>query len=188
MPHIDGTSPEGLTRREALKRGAAFGGALLWATPVVQAIGMSRALAEGTSGNCKTYCIKFEFTGGDDDLSGSWSELGNGRGNCLVCPTGVENGSLPASFFSGFQVTGDRKTGVYVRYPNTCALVKTDSSPDELAQGNVAAKCGTGLNRCNYQDPIETPVGNTTEIKVEPCGPLNKAAISHIEMIIRCCP
>ncbi len=40
---------EGLTRREALKRGAAVGGAMLWASPVVQTIGMSRAAAAATS-------------------------------------------------------------------------------------------------------------------------------------------
>ena len=36
---------EGLTRREALKRGAMLGGALVWAVPVVQTVGMSAAMA-----------------------------------------------------------------------------------------------------------------------------------------------
>jgi hypothetical protein len=41
---------EGLTRREALKRGAVFGGvALAWTTPLVQVVGMSPALAQTTS-------------------------------------------------------------------------------------------------------------------------------------------
>lgn len=41
---------EGLTRREALKRGAILGGvALAWTTPAVQIVGMSPALAQSTS-------------------------------------------------------------------------------------------------------------------------------------------
>jgi uncharacterized protein YfaP (DUF2135 family) len=40
---------EGLSRRQLLKRGAIVGGGLLWATPAVQTIGMSRALAQVTS-------------------------------------------------------------------------------------------------------------------------------------------
>ena len=44
----------GLTRRQTLKRGALLGGALAWATPVVQVIGMKPAFAvtpsEGTGG------------------------------------------------------------------------------------------------------------------------------------------
>ena len=36
---------------------------------------MSRAVAQETSGNCRTYCIKFEFTGDDNDLLGRWTGL-----------------------------------------------------------------------------------------------------------------
>lgn len=50
---------EGLTRREALKKGARFGGALVWAVPVVQTVGMSPALAQRVSeGNC---CLRIRF-------------------------------------------------------------------------------------------------------------------------------
>ena len=49
-----GGEPVGLTRRQTLKRGALLGGALAWATPVVQVIGMKPAFAttpsEGTGG------------------------------------------------------------------------------------------------------------------------------------------
>lgn len=38
-----------LTRRQALKRGAILGGALAWATPVVQVVGMRPALAQTVS-------------------------------------------------------------------------------------------------------------------------------------------
>ncbi|MEX1004529.1 MAG: hypothetical protein WD156_04085 [Acidimicrobiia bacterium] len=39
----------GVTRRDVLKRGALFGGALIWATPVVQTVGMQRAQAQVVS-------------------------------------------------------------------------------------------------------------------------------------------
>ena len=37
---------QGITRRDLLKRGAALGGAVVWATPVVQTLGMGRAFAQ----------------------------------------------------------------------------------------------------------------------------------------------
>lgn len=44
---------DGVTRREALKKGARLGGALVWAIPVVQTVGMSSAMAQTVSeGNC----------------------------------------------------------------------------------------------------------------------------------------
>ena len=36
----------GISRRQALKKGAVVGGTVLWATPVVQSIGMSRAFGQ----------------------------------------------------------------------------------------------------------------------------------------------
>jgi hypothetical protein len=42
----------GLTRREMLKRGAVLGGAVAWATPAVQLIGMRPALAQTPSDTC----------------------------------------------------------------------------------------------------------------------------------------
>ena len=40
---------QGISRRDLLKRGAALGGAVVWATPVVQTLGMGRAFAQDTS-------------------------------------------------------------------------------------------------------------------------------------------
>lgn len=39
----------GISRRDLLRRGAALGGAVLWVTPAMQTVGMSRALAQETS-------------------------------------------------------------------------------------------------------------------------------------------
>ena len=44
--------PGGITRREALRRGALLGGALTWATPIVQVLGMKPALAQAVSPAC----------------------------------------------------------------------------------------------------------------------------------------
>lgn len=41
--------PAGISRREALRRGALVGGAVLWVTPVVQSVGMSPAAGQTTS-------------------------------------------------------------------------------------------------------------------------------------------
>jgi hypothetical protein len=43
---------QGLTRREMIKRGALLGGTVMWVTPVVQTVGMSRALAASPSPAC----------------------------------------------------------------------------------------------------------------------------------------
>jgi len=45
----DAPGPNGVPRRDALARGAAVGGALLWSLPAVQALSMSAASAQDTS-------------------------------------------------------------------------------------------------------------------------------------------
>jgi len=44
--------PNQISRREILKRGAFVGGAVVWATPVVQTLGMGRAFAATPSDTC----------------------------------------------------------------------------------------------------------------------------------------
>jgi hypothetical protein len=53
----------GLTRREALKKGAVLGGALVWTTPLVQAIGMRPAQAQEVSPVCQV--LVTPIPGGD---------------------------------------------------------------------------------------------------------------------------
>ncbi len=45
-------TPNQISRREILKRGALVGGAVVWATPVVQTLGMGRAFAQTPSDTC----------------------------------------------------------------------------------------------------------------------------------------
>ena len=78
---------QGLTRREALKRGAVIAGGLAWATPLVQAVGMSPAFAATTSPVRRNCCesadgstVKFasltmKYLGGDNFCSGYTAPL-----------------------------------------------------------------------------------------------------------------
>lgn len=172
-----GPSTNGLTRRDVLKRGLVFTGALVWSTPAIQSVGMSRALAQETSG-CRIYCVKFEFSG--IDLKGEWVPLGsNTEGNVLTCPPEGEDASLPEGFFEGFEiVSGDLTTGVRVRLPSSCTLYQREHfESEEMEIYNVAAKCGQGETKHSY--------GRLREFDIPGCG--NGKDISHIELIIRCC-
>ena len=81
----------GLTRRQALKRGAIFGGALVWATPIVQVVGMKPAFAQVPSGPTTGDCVVVVRTGSnttcfsvtqavcdcfDEECAGESGELG----------------------------------------------------------------------------------------------------------------
>lgn len=55
MDEIEPTRPDGLSRRDVLRRGAMFGGALVWTVPAVQTIA-GPAFAAGTS--C-VGCVEF---------------------------------------------------------------------------------------------------------------------------------
>lgn len=65
-PHI---SPEGISRREALKRGLKLTGAVIWATPVVQAVGMRPALAQTVSPSADSCCVKVNADGTCDGIN-----------------------------------------------------------------------------------------------------------------------
>ena len=56
----------GITRRQALKRGALLGGALAWATPVVQVIGMRPAFAQTVSPACQ---VEVGLSGGGQTVA-----------------------------------------------------------------------------------------------------------------------
>ncbi len=107
------TSDTSITRRQLLKRGAAIGGAVLWATPVVQVVGMGKAYAQDVSPNCSRFCLKWEVDenhktgsttctdGGAHALpiwSNRWSELGSRRWRDTVDSTeGVDDAATSES-------------------------------------------------------------------------------------------
>lgn len=120
----------GISRREALRRGAIVGGAVVWASPVVQTIGMHKAYAQTTPAvtdisfialllqcGTTTYRIKWEtdFTGAPDECGNSFA-IGNcnpsdlGSGSVSSCPDGVSasvnpNGSVTVTFPSSCNIT-----------------------------------------------------------------------------------
>lgn len=61
-------SEHDVSRRDFLKRGALLGGALVWTTPVVQAVGMTPALAQVASPACNVwYAVKIQRVGTTTD-------------------------------------------------------------------------------------------------------------------------
>ena len=63
-PHIDDETNDGVSRRSMIKRGAMLGGALVWATPVVQSIALP-AHATGGEGSpaCTFYLVRKNRSG-----------------------------------------------------------------------------------------------------------------------------
>jgi len=87
----ENTTPEGLSRRDLLRRGAALGGALAWATPVVQVIGMSPALATGTSPIDEPDCVNFETFRAKYEWNGSaWVVEPDAGVGANDCPTACD--------------------------------------------------------------------------------------------------
>ena len=82
---------QGISRRDLLKRGAALGGAVVWATPVVQTLGMGRAYAQSASppdisyialliscdGGNPLWFVKWEEGSGWEDDPGAMQECSN---------------------------------------------------------------------------------------------------------------
>lgn len=57
---------QGISRRDLLKRGAALGGAVVWATPVVQTLGMGRAFAQSATPVVEFSYVAMLIRCGDD--------------------------------------------------------------------------------------------------------------------------
>lgn len=204
-----------ITRRDALKRGAVIGGALVWATPVVQAVGMGRAFARETSPGCIRYCLKWEAdanslqvgsTTGSEPCPSSpqvqpplwtnnWVNLGNGSGNVLGCPQGSVNDKAAAEGLTTrndleFKVYGNLSSGLWVAFPSDVAVAFLE---DEPQRDSGASKCGQGENALTKSelgeedDPcFEDPNGNPYR-RVEVPGCDNRQEISHIELIVDVC-
>jgi hypothetical protein len=166
-----------ITRREALRRGAVVGGAVLWASPTVQTLGMGRALAAQPSGGCAYYAVKY-------DVGQGWGGLGQGRGNCMTVPSGAVDG-VPA-VMKNVTVSGSAETGLTVTLPAGVTVFDSaeTGTPDELTgRSGVWVKCGSMLHvdACDFQS-VQPGARSFT---VNPCG--TGKAISHFEFVIRHC-
>ena len=169
---------QGLTRRELLKRGALIGGALAWATPAVQLIGMQPALASHVSELC--FCVKDES---EPIGSGPLVPLGGSSGECLRADRqGCTD--TPPTLDGEFSVTNNGNGSYTIEYPANCELIA------------VSIKCGGGSpdgdclhEACDCQflvtpDPESNETSNFFTVFDSDCK--NETSVSHIEMCFRC--
>ena len=200
-----------ISRREILKRGAFVGGAVLWAAPVVQVVGMGRAYAKDVSPNCSRYCIKWDFdanpplvpeqltctAGGASAYpiwGNTWTGIGNAAGvaKALKCPAdGIDTDTSAQSITNRtgreFVVYGTQLAGFWIAFPADTKLADLT----DVGFYSVGAKCGTTTTTFTptveddpcYTDPNGVPF---KRIHIVGCG--NGKDVSHIEMIVDWCP
>ena len=148
--------PEGgISRRQALKKGAVVGGTVLWATPVIQSIGMSRAFGQQPSPVIEpgpgisfiavrfvcggtTFVVKLE----DIDNTDTFTCLGPGEGEfCGLNLSGAVSG-CGLGLFELFDIVFNPEgevVRVSLRLTSACA------------NGSIVAgvtKCGTSGGGC----------------------------------------
>lgn len=108
----------GVSRRDALRKGAVVGGAVLWATPVVQGIGISPASAQQASPppgpalkaisfivfrfRCGTqnYAVKIDAPGIADEVCGAIPADNPGQDCGLEAQSGDVNGGAACGLFT----------------------------------------------------------------------------------------
>jgi hypothetical protein len=156
----------GLTRREILKRGALFGGAVLWTTPVIQTIGMSRAAAQVASPGC--YAIKIERRNGEIICD----KAGEGAQDCLQNPELYLNGCGSGAIVS-YNLTppGDSPQVWTITLAEGC----------EFLAGTCTVKQATlCYPNANAPDPVCSWNSETRELT------FTLFDISHVEFVICC--
>jgi hypothetical protein len=175
---------EGLTRREALKRGAIVAGTL-WAVPIVQAVGMRPAYAATPSPigtGCEVYCIKWVVNQNyiDGTTWGTkWTPLGSSGNPVLSCPEGGLNSVPPEA--DDIVVSYDSTEMQWVvELPPNCRLFGQDPSPDEFSPDGAAAKCNGGDD--NHVPGTGSQFGDT--VRIPSCDPYETL---HLELILDCC-
>lgn len=149
---------EGISRREALKRGVKLTGAVLWATPVVQAIGMTPALAQTTSPvACEnSFRAKYELaTGWDPDP-------GFGTQDCNDC--GGAEGVDGTGFFT---IVADENSATVTLTAVGCQITA------------FTAKGGQGAGSCLAG--TVAPGGQSATVLRPTAG-----GISHVEVCFCC--
>lgn len=125
MAEIDS---QGISRRDLLKRGAALGGAVVWATPVVQTLGMGRAFASTASptGTAISY-IAITWRCGDGTYNFSKNEEdGTANGSWEPDPGSIPGceGALPGHPDNMVKI--DNPPEFSVTYDGNCATIVVD--------------------------------------------------------------
>lgn len=168
---------EEVSRREALKRGAAVGVGVLWATPAVQAVSMVRSAAAAASPppeDAVYYGIKVEEDGKCEDI---WDQIGRDtdpnrpKGKCLTPnagPFGVAPGGCAKVVSTKTPDSGEW----VIELAAGCEIVGDDS----LVIIKASTDCIAGPGRRDGQKwYFRNPASNGH-------------GISHIEFVVCCRP
>lgn len=156
-----------ISRRDALKRGALIGAGAVWATPVIQSIGMSRAFAAAVSDDGAVYyALKIEGDG-CEDISGQISP--HGTGQCLDVDAAV----IPISGGCGSVV--DVIDVAEDNDPTPWQIVLTEGCYPIA----ISRKSSTNCDSISIDDAWDE---GTRTVTVEH----SDHAISHVEMVICC--
>lgn len=176
----------GLSRRDFLKRGAILGGAVVWATPIVQVVGMRPALAQTTSPVCdQIYAIKIN-NGACDNGGTDGTPIGGeaycceditnqspGPGKCITTPA-VTAGDPCDKIASVEYVTG---AIWHIRFVEGCQYV----------DGAVGLKSGGGSECTNEFTMTPDPDGMGLTFEHTGVNSSNEVqAISHVEFVFCC--
>lgn len=168
--------PEGISRREALKRGLKLTGAVMWATPVVQAIGMRPAFAQTVSPTdpcIDEECFRAKANyDGDLDAFVFEARPGFGANDCNDC--GGDSGADGSNLFT-ITITDTNDDGEPIAV--TIALTSDDCRITSASAkgGGAGGYCATGIVSADGQSAtVARPAGE-------------QAAISHVEICFCCC-
>lgn len=150
---------QGISRRDLLKRGAALGGAVVWATPVVQTLGMGRAYAQSASPPDISYIALVLRCGTGNPLwFVKWEEGGSSGwdtdpGAMQECSTALDvTGAVPTDGGSLGLDMEDAGDGCY-------NLVLVDGSPCNGGVLIVQAGVVKGGQECSLEGSGPLPFG-----------------------------
>jgi hypothetical protein len=147
---------QGISRRDLLKRGAALGGAVMWATPVVQTLGMGRAFAQTASpvgGKDISYIgINVICEDPDDSFFAKWED-GAWEESPGAAPECADKDDLPNGLdgmTKGFSITMINSSCAEVTVPDLgdCTVdiwVKAGSSESTATPCNKYDNVGPGV-------------------------------------------
>jgi hypothetical protein len=173
-----------VSRRDFLKRGAALGGAMIWATPVIQIVGMRPALASHTSPPiCDVVkAVKIEILESEESPCGGARRAATGIADEYCCEDIA--GEPPTD--------GDCRPATYVAESGGCDHIASVHFADEFnweitftddcfyLDGMIALKAGAGCGTplAEY-DPATRTLTITKQGETAP-------AISHVEFQFCC--
>ena len=169
------TNGDGLTRRELIRKGAIFGGTLMWVTPVVQTVGMSRAVAQEVSRICvEQYAASVVRSAigtrrDGSDVLANRSVPANAVGNTadffslgFKLPGHPPGGSLTLAFAerayraSGAEVVVVETTGTTnPPYPQELADVYLSEDDVTYVYAGTASNAGTGQSVINIPNSLD---------------------------------